>query len=125
MGCDGDATPCYYCGMPADSIDHVLPQSAVAKVANSGLGIAESLTTAHTEYVHACRDCNGRLGKRIFQTLADRKRFIKTRLRRKYQSLLESPAWTEEELNNLGPELQRYVRQQQHLRYVVQARLRW
>ena len=90
---------CYYCGAPADSIDHVTPQTIKTMCGFE----FENPVTARTETVKACRECNSSLGGRFFETLADRKVAAKDHIRRKYKKYLRIPQWTPEELAELEP----------------------
>lgn len=101
---------CYYCGLPADSVDHVIPKCIVGD---------------RTEFVWSCRDCNTALGAKLFKDAPAKRQWIKQRLRRKYERLLAAPEWTEAELAKLGPSLRRYVKTQIRKREVIRARLAW
>lgn len=123
---DENLTPCRYCGMPADSIDHVIPQSLVSAARCSGHPEwAREIVKARIETVPSCRQCNAVLGDRVFPTVADRKAAVKAYLRRKYRKLLSAPAWTPEQSGVLGPRLRQFVQNQQAIREEVEARLRW
>ena len=68
---------CYYCGLPANGIDHVVPQ----KLLNGAMiaGDIDSYTEligrgrGRTLEVPSCQQCNSILGAGYDQTLADRK----------------------------------------------------
>lgn len=108
--------PCYYCGVPADTIDHVPPR-AYRDVAMD-LGYKQHL-------VKACRECNNILQARALWTPAKRKKFIKRYLRRKYKKYLEQPGWHHEDMEELGPNLQSIIKQSQSIKTVILQRLRW
>ena len=111
---DSPVDPCYYCGVPATSIDHVIPQTLRGRIPDW-----EDIT------VPACHECNSRLGDRVFNTLPARKRYIKERLGTKHAKLLRMPDWTEEELAEIGPTLQRHIRAGIAAKFLILARLAW
>lgn len=112
--------PCFYCGVPANSIDHVIP-----RVILRCLDPAVARDHRYRWTVRACHECNTLLGSRVFDTLEARRAALKDILRRRHKRLLDAPDWTEAELAACGPVLQGYLRQQQRRRHVLQARLRW
>jgi hypothetical protein len=100
----GIVPACFYCGEPADSIDHTYPVSSLTNLLNSGLELPGRMYI-----VPACRECNSFLGKEIFATLASRKAYIRKRLRKRYKKYLNQPLWTEEEIDELGDSLRGLV----------------
>src|SRR3990172_1269779 len=79
----GTVPPCYYCGMPGNTIDHVPPTSARYRLVELGLQ-----SRYPNNEVNACSECNGLLGCRPIWTLSERKQFIKKALQRKYKKSL-------------------------------------
>lgn len=119
--------PCYYCGEPADSVDHARPQSLdralqALDAADRALVISRQ---PRRELVPACRDCNSVLGKKWFGTLAERRAYVKERLRARNARLLGSPSWSKDEIDTLGRTLRSAVELQQRKREVIQRRLAW
>lgn len=120
-------TRCYYCGEPADSVDHARPRS-LDRALNS---LSEEHRRAvyasqpRREIVDACRTCNSVLGSRWFDTLEARRDYVKAYLRRKYARVLASPSWTDGEIATLGRTLRTAVVRQQQLKDSVERRLRW
>lgn len=104
-----DLTVCFYCGAPADSIDHVVPKSLLRDLADDPQ--AQALLTARGRIleVDCCRQCNSLLGSDYDQTLAERKARLRRRLRRRYARLLDMPDWTDSELGHMGRYLQQYI----------------
>jgi hypothetical protein len=111
---------CYYCGQIGDSIDHVPPTSARLRIIALGL---------RNEYpfveVRACRECNSALSLQGGWTLAERKRYIKRWLVRRYGRLLGMPEWSHEELLALGRGLAGYVSSGIYKKQEIERRLRW
>jgi 5-methylcytosine-specific restriction endonuclease McrA len=97
---------CVYCGEPATDREHVIPRS---------LG---GFWT-----VPACKDCNALAGASLQPSLADRRRHIAAKLRRKYAKVLRMPEWDREELDELGAGLRTAVADLAAAREIVWARL--
>ena len=117
--------PCYYCGLPADTIDHVVPQSILKAVHDSG---EEALYSAIYERgrrltVPACRECNSLAGAKYHHTLAERLAYVQAGLRRRYQQTLSIPDWSDSELMQLSPMLRNRVISTIMARDLVRRRL--
>lgn len=116
----GEATEaCTYCGMPADTRDHVIPRAARGAVAPDVL-----LRVPDT--VPCCRECNSLAGDRIVcESVAEKREEIQFLLRLRYRRLLALPDWGSEELAELGPAMRRSVRARLRERDTVLERLAW
>ncbi len=112
--------PCEYCGMPADSLDHVPPQAVRPFLAESGL-------TGRYPFVEvwSCRECNCLLGARALFTIRSRADFIKKALAKRYAKFLRTPEWTDAELAKLGYVLQQIVINALVMKELVKSRIRW
>jgi hypothetical protein len=73
--------------------------------------------------VWACKECNCGLGARPLWTLRQRKRFIATWLAKRYDRYLRAPDWSDSQLKELGPGLQRYVIHSQAMKEIVRERI--
>lgn len=104
-------TQCYYCGEPATSVDHVIPQAMLKTLRSLGDAYVTGILVRFGRRltVPACKECNSVLGASYQDTLAKRKRELKTRLRRRYRKLLRMPDWTDTELAHVDGWLQDYV----------------
>jgi hypothetical protein len=111
---------CVYCGVPADTIDHIPPRYVRLTLIELKLDTRYPFVE-----VRACRECNTLLGTRAFWTVTQRKAFIKRVLRSRYRKYLKIPAWTNEELNELGPSLYRCTIHGIAVKAFVEARLRY
>jgi hypothetical protein len=102
---------CYYCGDPATSIDHVVPQSMLQTLRLLGDDEATAVLARHGRVmlVPCCRECNSILGNKYFDTLRKRKEHLKRRLRERNRKLLSMPPWTDRELGDLRGRLRDYV----------------
>lgn len=104
---------CFYCGNIADSTDHVVPKSMLQtlsiledkEVTNILVRFNRRLT------VPSCKQCNSMLSNKYFDTLRARKAYLKTRLRKKYSSLLRTADWTSEQLQVLDGNMRKRVEQ--------------
>ena len=97
--------PCYYCGNPATTHDHVYPLVALYAL----YGVEDLPPTHLLVIVPCCQECNALLHSSVFPTMAARKRYLKRRLRQRYKRLLALPSWHPQELLTLGPGLRAYV----------------
>lgn len=113
LGQRGD--PCTYCGIPADTMDHVPPVSRAIEVKDE-----ETFAL-----VPACAECNSSLGDRLILALSERRAYIRDRLRKRYAKLLNRPRWDDDELAELSPELADEIRRGEWLQAWVRARVRW
>lgn len=98
------ANICAYCTSPSDSIDHVPPLSITENID------VEEFKERGGEFllVPSCRMCNNLLGNRSLPTMLDRTNWLYN----KYISLADKHFrnWDEDELEELGPGLQKYIK---------------
>ena len=87
--------------------------------------IAHGVTRWDFVEVEACRECNSSIGAKALFTLAERKRYVKESIRRRYRRILELPEWTEAQLLELGPGLKDFVAAQAYLSVLTRKRLAW
>ena len=122
-----EVEPCYYCGMPASAIDHVVPRKLLFMLNSLGDDVAkaELINSNRIMLVNSCRECNSMLSSRYDETLLSRKRRLRSIMRRRYKHVLETPEWTITELESIGYSLQQYIIQQINLKRLIIERLRW
>jgi hypothetical protein len=111
--------PCTYCGVAADSIDHIPSRCMRAKL------IALGEYSGVWKEVPACRWCNSTLGRLALLTIDARRQHIKASLRRKFRRLLKAPMWSEPDIAELGVGMQGYMRENMEQSRVIRARLAW
>jgi len=117
----GKLPPCYYCGFPADTIDHVPPISARSRLSELGL----SPRYPNSE-IDACTECNCvLLGSRPIWTLTERKLFIKKALQKKYRKVLKMKQFTDSELSQFGYNLRTSTISKAVLAEIIRSRLAW
>jgi hypothetical protein len=101
---------CTYCGLTADSRDHVVPYSW--NRVNTRKNGRQPLKGT----VPCCRACNSKLGNKLYHTIEERKAYIAETL-----ATPSEVSWDEDELEKLGPSLRSMVEhsliQQERLRY--------
>lgn len=103
-GIKAKTAECFYCTMPADTMDHTPPKSVRPYLLSQGW------TESHFYEVPACKECNSLLGAREPWTPADRRKRIHALLRHRYRKYLSMPEWTEADLAALEPFLRAEVR---------------
>lgn len=110
--------PCKYCGEAADGKDHFIPKAFTLTMQNLGWSVKEVI-------VPCCRECNSTAGAKVFRTLTEKRKYIQSQYRIKYKKLINSPDWTEAEIEQVGPTLQSHVKYSQSAKKIIMARLRW
>lgn len=108
---------CIYCGLPADTYDHVPPISRVEDYRAYYLEREEYLK------ICSCRQCNNYLGDTIQPSVLDRLDALKIILEKKLSKYLRMGDWTEEELSNLNGRLKQTVEDGIRLRDAAEYRL--
>ena len=79
---------CYYCGLQATQIDHVVPKSTLKLLSLSTVDITMDILKNRSLKVHSCRECNSVLSNSLQATLAERKKELKKRLRKRKRLLI-------------------------------------
>lgn len=118
----GKAKTCFYCGRPATEREHTVPRAILRAMNDVGIG---EIVRGRKLVVPACRECNTLLGSSYQQDLSKRKKYLKTRLREKYKSILQMNGWTELELDEMGFELRSHILAAIQQRRLIEARLAW
>lgn len=100
---------CWYCADIADTIDHCLPHCVAGEA---------------TRKVDCCRDCNSRAGAAMFATMGEKAAHIRGKLEKRYRSLLNTPDWSETELDAMGPTMRQLIEADVERRDRIRMRLR-
>ncbi len=114
------AEACFYCGLPGIGVDHVPPMSFRMRIQDLGL-----IGRFDFCEVRCCSECNSALGARALFRLAERKRFIKSWIRKRYGTILRTPHWSDDEIRELGYNLSTMVISRSLMAEVIEARLKW
>lgn len=111
--------PCTYCGMPAETLDHVPPRRIRKMLKEEEVRRWPFVTVA------SCLECNSLLGSLRLMTVIQRKAYIKKRIRDRYGKFLKAEEWTDDELSELGPSLRESVAEMMEMSKIVRKRLKW
>jgi hypothetical protein len=114
---------CYYCGMMASGVDHVIPLVVWKQLGH--LKPIEEILAGRILSVPCCRECNLLLGASIQDTLVQRKAELKRRLKQRYTKFLRMPTWTDEEIMVMSFRLQEFIRRGEKIKLRTLQRLRW
>lgn len=116
-----ELTVCYYCGAPAETVDHVPPRSIRPFI------LENPQQRQHYPFyeVNCCKECNCRFLGTKGWTLAERKKHVAQQIKRKYRRLLAMPDWTPEELQGMSMKMKTQIRANLKKRDNVRERLRW
>jgi hypothetical protein len=109
---------CTYCGDRATGYDHVIPYSYTGGLS----GRARKGSTDPGERVPACRDCNSRLGNRMYPGVASKKAAIAEMLQESLDDLGDTE-WTQSDLEELGPFLRASIQAAARKRLDIEKRL--
>lgn len=108
---------CFYCGDPADTLDHCPPLSRIPDYEAIGL-----LREFYVK-VPSCRECNTLLGASLQGDIISREQKLKAKLRRRYARVLRLPDWSPSELRAMGRTMRDEIQRSIRLRERVQVRL--
>lgn len=109
---------CFYCGDPAEGLDHVPPLSLIDTMPYERRKASRIPATL----VACCSECNSALNNRRLVNVEERLEFLESYYDAKFKT--QNAMWTEEEIQELGPSLQNSVRcrQEKLQRYVHKIR---
>jgi hypothetical protein len=110
---------CVYCGQKASTLDHFVPLSVIYMLSDIRGVPREKIT------LECCSECNGIAGSNVFKSVAHKRSYIFAALREKYQRLLDTPEWSENELDELGYALRTFVAAGLQRREWIAERLKW
>lgn len=89
---------CFYCGAPADTIDHCPP-----------LSIVDTYLHYDRVLLRCCSLCNSLLSHRVLLTPLARCEYLKERYSKRWRKDIEMPYWADDEIEELEGELKREV----------------
>lgn len=103
-----DYKKCAYCGEIATDEDHTVPKSLGGRFT-----------------IPSCSECNILASNTLHETLTEKRQYIKSLLRERYEKLLKAPVWDYDEINELGPTLRESVLTQEDARRIIIDRLKF
>ena len=109
---------CFYCGDPAECLDHVPPLSLIGSYSyeeRKNKNIPASL-------LPCCTECNSALGSRSLVTAFERLLYLESYYEAFFKR--QKSRWSEEEIDTLGDSLRAFVRSRQEKlnRYIDKIR---
>jgi hypothetical protein len=101
-----ETAACCYCGELAFEREHLVPYKWL-----------KILVTPHELHVGdywtwilpSCNECNMLAFDQVFSSAHEKRWYIQSRLRARYDTILNQEPWVEEELDDLGPNLHQFV----------------
>lgn len=114
---------CVYCGESATCLDHVFP-IAMCGIYAVSKQLLQKFKRAFC-LVPSCEECNRLASNTLHYTILDKRLFIQDKLRKKYKKHNNSADWGEDEINELGRNLQQHVRKMLSTKTKLVRRLNW
>jgi len=111
-----NAKDCFYCGAPADTRDHFIPKAFYYTIQNLKWDQKQIL-------VPCCKECNSTAGDRVFKSFREKRLYIKERYLKKYAKYLDTPNWSQKELEELGSGLKSYIIAGQRIKFELRKRI--
>jgi hypothetical protein len=122
---DYEQKKCVYCGEGANTIDHVVPvsyyYSGVRKIGSLHL----TAEYGKENIVPSCKECNNIAWNHVFQDFEAKKDYIQNRLVEKYKKAINCPFWSEEEVKEMGKQMQKEIKLQQLAKYWILNRINY
>jgi len=107
----GESYVCYYCGLSADTVDHVIPQKTLLALRTlDDEEITRKIIGERILMVWACRECNCIAGYSFQDTLSERKQYVLNKLAKRYKGDILTPDWADDELSEMSGEMRKYIR---------------
>ena len=107
---------CCYCGDLATQRDHFHCRAA---------GNASNRLFLSGNTVPSCAECNRNLGDFPYSRMAKRAAFIINIYENKYRSIIEAPAWSKQDFDELGPNMKGVVMSMYQQQQFVNKRMKY
>lgn len=107
---------CHYCGMPALALDHVPPLNALPS-------LLMEYDKLNYLKVPCCNECNIIGADHPHLDIIERQKYIKQKLKEKYQKYIKSPDWEDYEIEELGYRMRQLIEASMSIKYLVAYRL--
>ena len=111
---------CFYCGVPADTRDHVPALNCVESIRAEYINPDTDIIY---QKVFACRECNSMASDKRHLDIWERKDWLKKALFQKYKKDIEQIDWYEEDFHDCGEELSRQMKARMKRKYTAIARI--
>lgn len=110
---------CAYCGVYADSRDHIIPISFFS------IGRPSNYASHYkvNNIVKCCNECNTLASNTVFNTFLEKKEYLLDRVGDRYYSLLNSPDWKQEEIDELAGTLKKTVENSRAAKEFIKYRI--
>jgi hypothetical protein len=108
---------CVYCGSRATTLDHFVPLSVLYMLGD--IGGAPRVT------LECCSECNTIAGSHVFRTIGAKREYIHRNLEEKYHVLLDTPEWDDDEMSQMGYNMQVYIKSHLQFRDWIKERVQW
>lgn len=120
----GSEQHCTYCGAKPSGYDHVIPVS----FQNSNSNLLRTSNVRNVKRfgvtVYSCDECNNLLGNNIFCSFYERCQFVRKKLEKRYRKKIRAIAsFDNEELEEYGPNLKKYLSDSKVLLKLLERRL--
>lgn len=106
---------CAYCGQRAVGMDHIPPISALYYKGSEGFD--------HFWVVPCCNECNSLLSNSEAEDFGARAWHLHVAYRKRYSKILQVQDFTEEELEEMGPNLRSYIEASMDAKRIVRRKL--
>lgn len=113
---------CIYCGQKAQCLDHVFPLCFASMFDLQRPNVRKQFFQG-LNLVPSCNECNALAGKNLFYSIKEKRKFIKTKLRKKYKRHSKNVVWDDDEIKELGFNLRKFIETKQHNKKYVDYRL--
>jgi NMD protein affecting ribosome stability and mRNA decay len=94
---------CTYCGILANTLDHVIPVSY-------NYVSRKNATYSKQSTIPCCNECNSFLSNKWLPTINERVEYLIKKYSSKYHKILSQPDWEDWEINELGESLKIMVK---------------
>ena len=111
---------CTYCGVMAQSRDHIIPHSYLTGASRDHAPLMDRALV-----VPACSECNGLLSNYWLPEIGLRAAYISRRLARRYKDLLAFPDWTATEVAEVATRMEKSIQASMSLREIIKIRIQF
>ncbi|HAS6766025.1 TPA: hypothetical protein GRI81_24365 [Vibrio parahaemolyticus] len=109
---------CFYCGLPAGTVDHVPPLNAIENL---------RMTEENLNYIKvpSCSNCNSLASDEPHTNIYERQAYVKDKIKAKFGKYLKQPDWEDDEIAELDYRLKQSVISALEMKYLVIYRLEY